>query len=81
MAPDADTVVIPPISLIVGKKLQGSAMGSAKRGNIPQLIDWMMDGKINLASLITARMPLEEINDGYDMMRRGEGIRSVVTFP
>jgi S-(hydroxymethyl)glutathione dehydrogenase/alcohol dehydrogenase len=39
-----------------------------------------MEGKFDLKSLITARMPLEEINEGYDMMRRGEGLRSIITF-
>jgi S-(hydroxymethyl)glutathione dehydrogenase/alcohol dehydrogenase len=82
MAPDNDLLAFPPISLIMGRKLQGSVMGGVKgRAQIPRLADWVMDGRIDLASLITAKFAIEDINEGYELMKRGEGIRSVVTFP
>ena len=81
IAPDADLLALPPTALITGRQLQGAAMGGA-RGleHIPQLIDLMMDGKLDIDSLITAHLPIEQINEGYDMQKRGEGIRSYVTF-
>lgn len=82
MAPAGEAIEILPLDLILGRKLQGSAMGGVKgRTQIPLLADWMVSGKIDVSSLITAHLPLERINEGYDMMRRGEGIRTVVTFP
>jgi S-(hydroxymethyl)glutathione dehydrogenase / alcohol dehydrogenase len=81
IAPDNDVVEVPPTSLITGRKLQGCGMGGAHHAEIRKLVDWMMQDKIDLASLITDRMALEDINEGYDMMKRGEGIRTVVTFP
>ena len=82
IAPDNDVMEILPINLVMGRKLQGSAMGGVKgRAQIPGFVDWLMDGKIDLASLITGRYDLEDINAGYEAMKRGEGIRSVVTFP
>jgi S-(hydroxymethyl)glutathione dehydrogenase/alcohol dehydrogenase len=80
IAPDGDMLEVPPTDLILGRRLIGSAMGGIRRTQIPQLADWLVEGKIDLASLITAHLPLEQINEGYRMMKRGEGIRSVVTF-
>lgn len=81
MAPDGDLLEVMPLDLILGRKLQGSAMGGVKgRTMIPQLADWMVQRRIDVGSLITGHLPLERINDGYEMMRRGEGIRTVVTF-
>jgi S-(hydroxymethyl)glutathione dehydrogenase/alcohol dehydrogenase len=81
MAPDGETVPVLPLDLILGRKLQGCAMGGVKgRSQIPVLADWMVQGKIDVGSLITAHLPLERINEGYEMMRRGEGIRTVVMF-
>ncbi len=81
IAPDGDQLLLPPMTLLTGRRLQGAAMGGA-RGieHIPQLVDWMMDGKFDIDSLITAHLPIEQINEGYDMQKRGEGIRSYVTF-
>ncbi len=81
IAPDSDLLTLPPTTLITGRRIQGAAMGGA-RGveHIPRLIDLMMDGKLDIDSLITAHLPLEQINEGYDMQKRGEGIRSYVTF-
>lgn len=81
MSPEADLLSFPPIGLIMGRRLQGSAMGGASgMKHIPLLVDWMMDGKIDMESLITAHLPIEDINLGYEMQKRGEGIRSYVTF-
>jgi S-(hydroxymethyl)glutathione dehydrogenase/alcohol dehydrogenase len=47
---------------------------------VPKIVDWYMDGKINIDDLITHVMPIENINDAFDLMHRGDSIRSVVTF-
>ena len=80
IAPDTDVLEVPPTLLIQGKRLIGSPMGGMRGSQIPALVDRLIDGEIDLTSLITARMPLEAINEGYAMMKRGEGIRSVVVF-
>lgn len=80
IAPDNELVSLLPIFLVTGRKIQGSPMGNVKRHQIPQLADWMMEGKIDVSSLVTAHLSLEQINEGYEMMKRGEGIRSVVMF-
>jgi S-(hydroxymethyl)glutathione dehydrogenase / alcohol dehydrogenase len=70
-----------PFQLVTGRVWKGSAFGGARgRTDVPQIVDWYMDGKINIDDLITAVMPIERINDAFDLMHRGEGIRSVVTF-
>jgi S-(hydroxymethyl)glutathione dehydrogenase / alcohol dehydrogenase len=82
IAPESDRLQIEPIHLVTGRRLCGAPMGGVRgREHIPQLIDWMMAGRIDLASLICAHLPIERINEGYAMMKRGEGIRSVVVFP
>lgn len=81
IAPDADLLAISPTMLITGRRLMGASMGGAHgMKDIPQLIDWMMDGKLDVKSLITGHMPIEDINEGYAMQKRGEGVRSFVTF-
>lgn len=81
VAPVGETIGVMPFDLIMGRKLQGTAMGGVRgRSQLPEIVDWLMEGKFDLKSLITARMPLEEINQGYDAMRRGEGLRSIITF-
>ena len=70
-----------PFQLVTGRVWKGSAFGGARgRTDVPQIVDWYMEGKINIDDLITHVMPLEQINDAFDLMRRGESIRSVVTF-
>ena len=70
-----------PFQLVTGRVWKGSAFGGAKgRRDVPKIVDWYMDGKINIDDLITHTMPLEAINDGFDLMTRGESIRSVVIF-
>ena len=70
-----------PFQLVTGRVWRGTAFGGAKgRTDVPQIVDWYMDGKINIDDLITHTMPLEQINDAFDLMHAGTSIRSVVTF-
>ncbi|MBN67201.1 MAG: S-(hydroxymethyl)glutathione dehydrogenase, partial [Rickettsiales bacterium] len=54
--------------------------GARGRTDVPKIVDWYMDGKIDIDSMITHTMPLDEINTAFDLMHKGESIRSVVTF-
>jgi S-(hydroxymethyl)glutathione dehydrogenase / alcohol dehydrogenase len=70
-----------PFQLVTGRKWEGSAFGGARgRSDVPRIVDWYMDGKISIDPLITHTLKLEEINHGFDLMNRGESIRSVVVF-
>jgi S-(hydroxymethyl)glutathione dehydrogenase/alcohol dehydrogenase len=70
-----------PFQLVTGRVWKGSAFGSARgRTDVPKIVDWYMDGKINIDDLITHTMPLGQINHAFDLMHEGESIRSVVTF-
>ncbi|MCG6136909.1 MAG: S-(hydroxymethyl)glutathione dehydrogenase/class III alcohol dehydrogenase [Nostoc sp. LLA-1] len=70
-----------PFQLVTGRVWKGSAFGGARgRTDVPKIVDWYMDGKINIDDLITHVMPIEQINDAFDLMHKGESIRSVVTF-
>ena len=70
-----------PFQLVTGRNWRGSAFGGARgRTDVPKIVDWYMDGKIDIDSLITHTMPLEKINEGFDLMHRGESIRSVVMY-
>jgi len=70
-----------PFQLVTGRVWRGTAFGGAKgRTEVPRIVDWYMQGKINIDDLITHTMPLEEINRAFDLMHEGESIRSVVTF-
>lgn len=70
-----------PFQLVTGRVWRGSAFGGAKgRTDVPKIVDWYMDGKINIDDLITHTMPLIEINQAFDLMHAGESIRSVVLF-
>lgn len=70
-----------PFQLVTGRIWKGTAFGGAKgRTDVPKIVDWYMDGKINIDDLITQVMPLEQINDAFELMHKGESIRSVVTF-
>jgi S-(hydroxymethyl)glutathione dehydrogenase / alcohol dehydrogenase len=70
-----------PFQLVTGRVWKGTAFGGAKgRTDVPKIVDWYMDGKINIDDLITHKLPLERINDGFDLMARGESIRSVVVY-
>ncbi len=70
-----------PFQLVTGRTWKGTAFGGAKsRRDVPKIVDWYMDGKINIDDLITNVMPIEQINEAFDIMHKGEGIRTVVTF-
>lgn len=70
-----------PFQLVTGRRWIGSAFGGARgRTDVPRIVDWYMDGKINIDDLITHTMPLERINEGFDLMTRGESIRGVVVY-
>ena len=70
-----------PFQLVTGRVWRGTAFGGAKgRTEVPRIVDWYMDGKINIDDLITHTMPLEDINRAFDLMHAGESIRSVVQF-
>ena len=70
-----------PFQLVTGRVWRGTAFGGAKgRTDGPKIVDWYMDGKINIDDLITHKMPLDQINAAFDLMHSGESIRSVVEF-
>ena len=70
-----------PFQLVTGRVWKGTAFGGARgRTDVPRIVDWYMDGKINIDDLITHVMPLKKINDGFDLMHAGESIRSVVVY-
>jgi S-(hydroxymethyl)glutathione dehydrogenase / alcohol dehydrogenase len=70
-----------PFQLVTGRVWKGSAFGGARgRTDVPKIVDWYMEKKINIDDLITHTMPLERINDGFDLMTKGESIRSVVVY-
>ena len=70
-----------PFQLVTGRNWKGTAFGGARgRTDVPKIVDWYMEGKINIDDLITHVMPLDDINRAFDLMNSGESIRSVVTF-
>jgi S-(hydroxymethyl)glutathione dehydrogenase / alcohol dehydrogenase len=70
-----------PFQLVTGRSWMGTAFGGARgRTDVPRIVDWYMDGRINIDDLITHVLPFEQINEGFELMRRGESIRSVVVY-
>ncbi len=70
-----------PFQLVTGRVWKGSAFGGARgRTDVPKIVDWYMEGKINIDDLITHTMPLEEINTAFDLMHEGKSIRSVIVY-
>ncbi|MEP1741694.1 MAG: S-(hydroxymethyl)glutathione dehydrogenase/class III alcohol dehydrogenase [Kangiellaceae bacterium] len=70
-----------PFQLVTGRVWRGTAFGGAKgRTDVPKIVEWYMDGKINIDDLITHKMPLQDINKAFDLMHAGKSIRSVVEF-
>ena len=70
-----------PFQLVTGRVWMGTAFGGARgRTDVPRIVDWYMDKRINIDDLITHVLPFEKINDGFDLMRKGESIRSVVVY-
>ncbi len=70
-----------PFQLVTGRSWRGTAFGGARgRTDVPKIVDWYMDGKIQIDPMITHTMPLEDINSAFDLMHEGKSIRSVVVF-
>jgi len=70
-----------PFQLVVGRVWRGTAFGGAKgRTDVPKIVDWYMEGKINIDDLITHTLTLDDINEGFDLMHAGKSIRSVVVY-
>jgi S-(hydroxymethyl)glutathione dehydrogenase/alcohol dehydrogenase len=70
-----------PFQLVTGRVWKGTAFGGARgRTDVPKIVDWYMEGKINIDDLITHTMPLDEINTAFDLMHEGKSIRSVVVY-
>jgi len=81
VAPSGAEINTRPFQLVTGRVWKGSAFGGARgRTDVPKIVDWYMDGKINIDDLITHTLPLERINEGFDLMHAGKSIRTVVTF-
>ncbi len=70
-----------PFQLVTGRSWRGTAFGGARgRTDVPKIVDWYMDGKIEIDPMITHRLPLDRINEAFDLMHHGESIRSVVVY-
>ncbi len=70
-----------PFQLVTGRVWRGTAFGGARgRSDVPEIVDWYMEGKINIDDLITHQMPLDDINKAFELMHSGESIRSVVIY-
>ncbi len=81
VAPAGAEISTRPFQLVTGRVWKGTAFGGARgRTDVPKIVDWYLEGKIEIDSMITHTMPLEEINTGFDLMHHGESIRGVVVF-
>lgn len=81
VAPAGAEIATRPFQLVTGRVWKGTAFGGARgRTDVPKIVDWYMDGKIEIDPMITHTMPLEDINKGFDLMHSGESIRSVVLY-
>ena len=81
VAPAGAEIATRPFQLVTGRNWRGSAFGGARgRTDVPKIVDWYMEGKINIDDLITHTMPLDEINTAFDLMHDGKSIRSVVIY-
>jgi S-(hydroxymethyl)glutathione dehydrogenase/alcohol dehydrogenase len=81
VAPAGAELSTRPFQLVTGRSWRGTAFGGARgRTDVPKIVDWYMDGKINIDDLITHTMPLDKINEGFDLMHAGKSIRSVVIY-
>lgn len=70
-----------PFQLVTGRSWKGTAFGGARgRTDVPRIVEWYMEGKIQIDPLITHKLPLEEINSAFDLMHKGESIRSVIIY-
>jgi len=81
VAPSGAEISTRPFQLVTGRVWKGTAFGGARgRTDVPKIVDWYMEGKINIDDLITHKLPLERINEGFDLMHEGKSIRAVVEF-
>jgi len=81
VAPAGAEISTRPFQLVTGRRWLGSAFGGARgRTDVPKIVDWYMDKKIAIDELITHKLKLEDINEGFELMKRGESIRSVVVY-
>jgi len=81
VAPAGAEISTRPFQLVTGRVWRGTAFGGARgRTDVPKIVDWYMDGKIDIDPMITHTMPLDDINKGFDLMHSGESIRSVVLY-
>jgi S-(hydroxymethyl)glutathione dehydrogenase/alcohol dehydrogenase len=81
VAPAGAEISTRPFQLVTGRNWRGSAFGGARgRTDVPKIVGWYMEGKINIDDLITHTMPLDEINTAFDLMHEGKSIRSVVIY-
>jgi len=81
VAGSGQTIETRPFNLVVGRSWKGTAFGGVKgRTELPGYVDRYLNGQIELDSLVTHTMPLEDINTAFELMHRGESIRSVIVF-
>ena len=81
VAPAGHEIMTHPFQLVTGRVWQGSAFGGARgRTDIPKIVDWYMEKRINIDDLITHVLPIERINEAFQLMKQGESIRTVLTF-
>ena len=81
VAASGQEIATRPFQLVTGRVWRGTAFGGARgRTDVPKIVDWYMEGKINIDDLITHKLPLERINEGFDLMHEGKSIRAVVEF-
>ncbi len=81
MAEAGKEIATRPFQLVTGRNWRGTAFGGAQgRTDVPKIVDWYMNGKIEIDPMITHVLPLDDINEGFDLMHAGESIRSVVVY-
>jgi S-(hydroxymethyl)glutathione dehydrogenase/alcohol dehydrogenase len=81
VAPAGAEIRTRPFQLVTGRVWRGTAFGGARgRTDVPKIVDWYMEKKIEIDPMITHQMPLSDINKAFDLMHEGKSIRSVVTF-
>ena len=81
VAPAGAEISTRPFQLVTGRVWKGTAFGGAKgRTDVPKIVDWYMNGKIEIDPMITHKLTLDQINEGFELMHKGESIRAVVEF-
>lgn len=79
--PSAETVAFRPRSVLEGRRIMGSYLGNVKtRTELPQLVEWFAEGKLSLDQLVTHRISLDQINSGFDLLKQGSALRSVIVY-